>query len=184
MSRTRDFRAPFSNKRPSSARQRPASAGVRWSNEVDSRFSGAARQGKRSSSANARGRNIYGKHNGDDYGGMRNNLGWFQEGATSTRRGTSSGERDDRPGEGYRRRFYGHRRKSGGSGGVLHQSQEERNIAEGTYTLDETQKATFRTFVAMLVDFDTCIAAQILDDAFIEAQLASGLQDFTGYVDD
>lgn len=59
-------------------------------------------------------------------------------------------------------------------------SVEEREILAGGYRLNSRQEATFREFVAMLVDFDTCSTVHILDDAFREAQLATGLQDFTG----
>lgn len=59
-------------------------------------------------------------------------------------------------------------------------SVEEREILSGGYRLNSRQEATFREFVAMLVDFDTCSTVNILDDVFREAQLATGLQDFTG----
>lgn len=57
---------------------------------------------------------------------------------------------------------------------------EEREILAGGYRLNDEQESTFREFVTMLVDFDTCSTVQILDDVFREAQLATGLQDFTG----
>lgn len=59
-------------------------------------------------------------------------------------------------------------------------SVEEREILAGGYRLNSRQAATLRDFVAMLVDFDTCSTVHILDDVFREAQLATGLQDFTG----
>ncbi|CAN0571813.1 unnamed protein product, partial [Ectocarpus sp. 12 AP-2014] len=59
-------------------------------------------------------------------------------------------------------------------------SVEEREILAGDYRLNDEQESTFREFVTMLVDFDTCSTVQILDDVFREAQLATGLQDFTG----
>lgn len=59
-------------------------------------------------------------------------------------------------------------------------STEEKEILAGGYRLNASQEATFREFVAMLVDFDTCSMVHILDDVFRETQLATGLQDFTG----
>ena len=53
-------------------------------------------------------------------------------------------------------------------------------ILSGGYNLDDNQESVFREFVALLVDFDSSSAADILRDAFHEAQLASGLHNFTG----
>lgn len=59
-------------------------------------------------------------------------------------------------------------------------STEEREILTGGYRLNDSQEATFREFVAMMVDFDTCTMVHILGDVFRETQLATGLQNFTG----
>lgn len=65
-----------------------------------------------------------------------------------------------------------------GKGGMY--SAKEMEIIAGSYKLSKRQESTFREFVAMLVDFDACSVVHILDNAFREAQLATGLQDFTG----
>lgn len=67
-----------------------------------------------------------------------------------------------------------------GESGIFY-SPEEVDILAGGYRLNKRQESTFRDFVAMLVDFDACSVVHILDDAFREAQLATGLQDYTGY---
>lgn len=59
-------------------------------------------------------------------------------------------------------------------------SVEDIEILSGGYSLDDSQEAVFRKFVLLLVDFDSCSAADILRDAFCEAQQASGLHNFTG----
>lgn len=61
---------------------------------------------------------------------------------------------------------------------------EEQQIIDEAYTLNDKQETAFRTFVAMLADFDTSSAVKIVEDTFREAQVATGLQDFTGCGED
>lgn len=70
---------------------------------------------------------------------------------------------------------------SNGNTGYL---PEERQIIDGDYTLNDKQETAFRTFVTMLADFDTSSAVRIVEDTFREAQVATGLQDFTGCGED
>lgn len=63
-------------------------------------------------------------------------------------------------------------------------SLEEKELVQGGYTLDEEQRKVVRSFIQILVGFDTCSMMSIIDDAFREAQSATGLQDFTGCGDE
>lgn len=163
--------------RSNTEKRRPASAGVQRSQGVGLPYGDAVRRVNRPSSANICGRNI----NSDKRGGnVKDKLRRVYEGATLTRWGDSSSQTRGRRGQGYGTREDIQARASHIRSDIMLKLSRQRNIAEGTYMLDETQETTFRAFVAMLVNFDTCSAVRILDDAFLEAQLASGLQDFTG----
>lgn len=171
-----------SGSRSTTARRRPASAGVRKGAEATSALhaNDGVRLRGRPSSANVRGREVY-NGKGDIIDDIRRN--------DARRLGVAS----------RRRRLNDDSRSVGGGGNfprednaaktdcTIHDngvySLEERDIMNGAYKLDEKQESTFRDFVAMLVDFDTCRAVNIINDAFRQAQLATGLQDFTGCED-
>lgn len=179
MNRAQAMRISF----PDSQKRRPASAGVQRSKGVGLPDSDAVRRANRPLSANVRGRNIYGDKRGSSYFGVKDKLRWVNEDATKTRWGNPSSKTCGRREQSYGTREDRQSRASHVTSDELKLSRQK-TIAEGTYMLDETQETTFRAFVAMLVDFDTFSAVRILDDAFLEAQLASGLQDFTGCGDD
>lgn len=69
-------------------------------------------------------------------------------------------------------------------GGDASPSAGEDNILDREYRLNAIQQATFRAFVEMLTTFDTYSMIHVVDDAFREAQRATGLQDFTGCGDE
>ena len=182
-----------------SLRKRPASAGVRRrqqeqtithhgksSDDGVNNLQGGAR--RRPSSANERGRDVaYGGGGGGSSGASRcGNPSGARDSEVEQRRarfnsacggvvGFSDGlEEGQHTGQG---------RKTGenscGKRSSVY-STEEKEILAGGYRLTDRQEATFREFVAMLVDFDTCSTVCILGDAFREAQLATGLHNFTG----
>lgn len=182
--------------KPTAVRKRPASAGVRRghqappsANNMNHGNSGSGGTNKmqggvksRPSSANVRGRDAsYGsvgnsnttRRSGTNaqwgsglYGTSGQHArGCFSRGSASNTSGGDNG-----------------RNNHGKSCGAF--STEEREILAGGYRLNERQEATFREFVAMLVDFDTCSMVRILDNVFRETQLATGLQDFTGCGED
>lgn len=173
----------ISSGRPGGTRPRPASAGVRRSNDhagTANRREGNAKTGGRPMSANVRGRDASDGYS-DGFVGERN--------AADLCGGAASGRRRRRPSD--RSEFCPGRGESllrenvAKRGGVVHRrnsiySPEDREILDGGYKLDDNQESVFRKFVTMLVDFDSCIAADILRDAFREAQLANGLHNFTG----
>lgn len=177
MNKAQVMRTSFPDSRSNTTeKRRPASAGVQRSKGVDLPYGDEVRRANRPSSANICGRNIYSDKRG---GSVKDKLRRIYEGATKTRWGDSSSQTCGRRWQGYGTREDIQARASHVRSDVLKLSRQ-RNIAEGTYMLDETQETTFRAFVAMLVDFDTFSAIRILDDAFLEAHLASGLQDFSG----
>lgn len=179
--------------KPAAVRKRPASAGVRRghqespsaNNMVHGNSSGSGDVKKlqggvkgRPSSADVRRRdsaydnigNGYTTSRGDTITqrvpGVDGTSGYSAPGCSSRDSGsrTSGGDK-------------GRSNQGRGSGAF---STEEREILAGGYRLNASQESTFRDFVAMLVDFDTCSMVRILDDVFRETQLATGLQDFTG----
>lgn len=190
-------------------RKRPASAGVRRGKQEATSAKNAGhgdgnssnrgganklRRGVKSrpSSANVRGRGEAYAGSGSSTTTRRDEAARFTAFAANGRRGSRAGGMLD----------YHACSSVGGGGGLLRRnttdgggstnnvdnsgtnsgaySVEEREILAGGYRLNSRQEATFREFVAMLVDFDTCSTVNILDDVFREAQLATGLQDFTG----
>jgi len=185
-------------------RKRPASAGVRRGQQElanthhgissDDRLKqseGGVR--RRPSSANERGRHLaYGGGGGGGCGGSLSGCG-----DTSARRDTEVGRIPQRRGrdggalggvgdlsggpQGRQDKGNGedHGENNRGERSTAY-SIEEREILAGEYRLSDRQEAIFREFVAMLVDFDTCSTVSILDDVFREAQLATGLHNFTG----
>ena len=182
-----------SSGRPKSgSRPRPASAGVRRGNGNDgttNRRDGNAKtaRGARPMSANVRGREPS-QGQSDGWGGERD--------AADYTVGEASGRRRRHPSDGSE--FY----PGGGGGNIPREnvenlrggltrrnrdgvfSAEDMEILSGGYSLDDSQEAVFRKFVLLLVDFDSYSAADILRDAFCEAQLASGLHNFTGCLAD
>lgn len=63
-------------------------------------------------------------------------------------------------------------------------STEGRDDLDTDYVLDEEQRTVFDAFVDMLTKFDTCSMVAIIDNSFREAQLTTGLQNFSGCGDD
>lgn len=194
-----------SSKTTATLRKRPASAGVRRGHQQEATNAKNAGHGdgsssrggvnklqrgvrSRPSSANVRGR-------GEAYagGGRRDETNSFATLAANGRRGSGADAMSD---------YHACSSVDGSGGGLLRRkitnrggstssnnncgknsdafSVEEREILAGGYRLNSRQEATFREFVTMLVDFDTCSTVHILDDVFREAQLATGLQEFTG----
>lgn len=167
--------------KPAAGRKRPASAGVRREHqEPPSGNSGSggtkSLQGRvrnRPSSADVRGRDAACDNVGNGYPktqrvpGVDGTSGYNARGCSSRSSGNNTSGGDKGRSSNQRK-----------AGGVF--STEEREILAGGYRLNENQEGTFREFVAMLIDFDTCSMVRILDDVFRETQLATGLQDFTG----
>lgn len=186
--------------KPTVVRKRPASAGIRRGHQEPpsanimergnrgNRGNGGAKQPQggtksRPSFANAPGRDAACGNVGNSdttrrssdadvqrSSGVYGALGFHARGCSSRRSDSSASGGDNGS---------NNRRKSCGAF-----SAEEKEILAGSYRLNERQEATFRDFVAMLVDFDTCSMVRIIDDVFRETQLATGLQDFTGCGED
>lgn len=135
-------------------------------------------------SANVRGREPSYREN-DGFGGERNAAEYCTVGTASRRRRRHPSDGSEfYPGGGAGSPPRESISKQGG--GISRRnrnsvySAEDVEILSGGYSLDDNQESVFRKFVDLLVDFDSCRAADILRDAFREAQLASGLHDFTG----
>lgn len=177
--------------KPSAIRKRPASAGVRRgrqeppsANSTDccnSDIGGAKRLQR-----GVKSRPLSAKVRGSDAacGGGGNSDSITKRSDTSALEGSgfdgNSGQLRGGSAHGSRKTILGgdNGRNHGKSSGGF--ATEERDILAGSYSLNESQKTTFREFVAMLVDFDTCSMVRILDDVFRETHFATGLQDFTG----
>lgn len=185
--------AVSSGRPKSGARPRPASAGVRRGNDnvgtLNCRDGNAKRgRGARPMSADVRGREPSTRESDGCCVGERNAAEYRTVGAASSRRRRHPSDGSDYyPGgdeEGNVPRKSGVKRGGGSSHRYINSnsvySAEDMDILSGGYSLDDNQQSAFRKFVALLVDFDSFNAAVILRDAFREAQLASGLHDFTG----
>lgn len=160
------------------SRRRPASAGVRKGDESSTAINNTGRLRGRPSSANVRGRETHNGGTRHSSGGEPNDLRYV-DGAT-IRRPRPSGDEPGNTSGGMDSARGGFARRGNGNGGSNTFSPDEIRIITGEYQLDQKQEATYRAFVSMLVDFDTCIAFRVIDDAFREAMVATGLQDFTG----
>lgn len=161
-----------------STRRRPASAGVRREAEASATLNtrNTSRRQGRPSSATVRGRDFY-TRNGNDIIREGNDTSCVV-GAMNKRQHSSIDCNNLNGGVAFQRQSCGRQ------GGTLScegaYSQEEMEIIEGKYRLDGKQESIFREFVAMLVNFDTCAVVNIIDDAFREVQMVSGLENFTG----
>lgn len=172
-----------SSDRPGGTRPRPASAGVRRGNDhagTAKHREGNDKRGGRPMSANVHGREPSDRDS-DGFVGERN--------AADLCAGAASGRRRRRPSDGPEFSLGGGDNlppeRIAKRGGVTRRrnsvySAEDMKILSGEYKLDDNQESVYRKFVTMLVDFDSCSAADILRDAFREAQLANGLHSFTG----